>query len=95
MHGETQKLFSLHQVVILTNMSLWFAFGPVLQPVTFRIDPPETTIGNGFPILTKSNCFPCHCQNYRSFSNDPIETSSLLKPFHHFILIITLPEIEK
>lgn len=92
MHVETQKVFLLHQVVILMNMFLWFPFGPVLQPVTFRIDPPETTIGNGFPILTKSTCFPCHHQD---FSHDHIETSSLLNPFHHFILILTVSNIEK
>ena len=46
---ETQKL-GLLQVVILINIFLWFAFGLVLQPVTFTIHLPETTLGNGFSI---------------------------------------------
>lgn len=49
-HIETQELGLLHHVVILITIFLWFAFGLVLQPVTFRIDLPESTIGNGFPI---------------------------------------------
>lgn len=47
---EAQKLGLLPQVVILINIFLWFAFGLVLQPVTFRIHLPETTLGNGFSI---------------------------------------------
>lgn len=91
-----QKLFLLLQEAILINLFLWFAFGLVLQPVTFRIDLPQTTIGNGFSLLTNSNCFPCYHQDLRSFSNDHTETSSLFKSCHHLILIIiTLSKIEK
>lgn len=72
------------------NIFPWFASGLVLQPVTFRIHPPETTIGNGFPILTTSNCFLCYHQDCKSVSVYHFETSSLLNPFHHFLLIIII-----
>lgn len=72
-------------------MFLWFAFGLVLQPVTFRIDLPQTTIGNDFSILTNSNYFLCYYQDaglsqmiilkHHLFSNHFIISFSLILLF--------------